>query len=142
MAECNVLGEADMEIELAGGAAIWPEQRFMRVVLLSEGGLDPAAWRTQRKAMHRMMRIDTRGVLYDARQVAAYRWTPEMDWQGSREQGLDRIALVVRSRWTAFLKNILLRWRSQPGEMRVFRDDETAKKWLTRSRMETVPRQA
>jgi hypothetical protein len=128
-----------MEIEVAGNAAIWPERSVLRVVLLSRNGLEAGAQRTQRRVMSGLMQAGTHGVLYDARQVDAGQslgeWGAPEDWIG-----WGRVALVSRSQWFVFWKNLSLYWRGSPVEIRAFRDDYAAKKWLMRSRP-TAPHQ-
>jgi len=125
-----------MEIEMAGSAAIWPEAGLMRVVLLSVRGLGPRERQHQQRAVCRLMRAETRGVLYDARQVEDQILTAEIDlYMAGRWNGWGRVALIVRSDWTAIWKNLWIRWRSRSHEIKVFRDSDAARKWLTRTQI-------
>ena len=130
-----------MNIEMAGCAAIWPGQGWMNVVVLSVGGLDPVEQNAQRSAVSRMTRVGSRGILYDARQVEEIEDCVEEALQCSdRWHEYGKVALVVRSRWTALWKNFSLRSRGGQGNVRVFRDSDAAKKWITRARSESSPR--
>ena len=88
-----------------------------------------------------MTRVGTRGVLYDARQVEelehcnGHEFYSKTSWN---EWG--RVALIVRSEWTAVWKNLGFRWKNNEKNVRAFKDTNAAKKWLTRSRLQTSPR--
>ena len=125
-----------MNIEMAGCAAIWPDQGCMHVVVLSVNGLDPVEQIAQRSAVKRMTQVGTRGVVYDARQVEEYDGCDEQSlYSLAQWNDWGRVALVVRSEWTALWKNFGLRWRSRSQNVRVFKDTSAAKKWLTRVRI-------
>ena len=129
-----------MDIEMAGCAAIWPEQGLMRVVVLSVDGLDPSEQSEQHVAVRRMARVGHRGVLYDARQVEELEHRNGREiYNSARWNDWGRVALIVRSEWTAVLKNFGFRWLAKTKNVRVFKDTDAAKKWLVRTHWNTSP---
>lgn len=131
--DCTFLGEAAMNIEVAGNAAIWSEKEMMRVVVLSGGGLRHFERKMQFRALRTLIHADCRGTLYDARQVEGVggKTTDELcDHSVWSEWGC--VAVVVRSQWTAFCRNIVILVSGHAERVRVFSDGDTAKKWLKR----------
>jgi hypothetical protein len=108
-------------------------------VVLSSNGLERDGRRDQMAAARRMRPVHCRSVLYDARQVEGLERrgrsvvSTDEDWDN-----WSRVAVVIRSPWGAFWRNVKALSCDEWSSRRTFCDTESAKKWLMRRHHKNV----